>query len=148
MGMILMADDLSMIVGEIRGVTKALTERLDRQDAETIRNKAEAIAAREAKHKENKTEIRQLREAVDGTALVARDNAQWIEAEGKPLVTKVDSIHERVTAIEDGKRIEGAEERGAGKTWAFILAVGSAIGTAVAGVITYGRDAIDFLKGN
>lgn len=153
-----MADDLSLLVGEIRGATKALTERMDRSDDQTDAkfqaldtkmesNKNEAIAARDAKHDENKGELRSLREAMDGTAVIARDSAYWIKETGAALVVKVDNIHDRVTAIEDGRRVKAAEERGQAKTWGIIGGAAVTGGGFIAGLLEYWHVIVDFLKG-
>lgn len=165
MGLVLMADDLSLLVGEIRGIQRAIEQRLDRQDAEgvrrdelTERNKQAAIQARgekeareDQKHAENTIRLEAMDRKLTTTFGLSSVNDQWINKEGKPAVAWVNEHGERlvasVKAIEDGKTIEAAETRGAGKTWAFIIGIGGAVGTALAGIITYGRDAVDFVKG-
>jgi hypothetical protein len=147
MRLTLMADELSLIVGEIRGVTKALTERLDRQDAETIRNKEEAIAAREAKHAENLSRFQGLDEKVTTTFGLATVAYNWVTRDAPALHARVDKIDTRVKAIEDGKTIQTAEERGSAKTWAYIGVIATALGTALGTLLSHWRDAIDFLKG-
>lgn len=134
-----MVDDLSLLVGEIRGATRAISERLDRQDRETdekFRSLAEqhesdkraAIAARAAKearddqkHEETKTEMRKMREAIDSTALIAQDNKRWIDNEGRPLA-------KRIGAIEQGKVVDAAETRGRKAAFGLVyVAIGSGL---------------------
>lgn len=159
-----MPDDLSILVGELRGGFKALLDRVDRSDEQTtekIRYLAEqhdagaaaAIKAREekearedAKHEINQRAIETVRTEFQTVALQSNNNAAWIKTIGGGLVEAVGKMETRVTAIEDHKRLSAAEERGSLKTWGFIGAIATAIGTVLAGLITYGRDAIDFIR--
>lgn len=113
-----MADDLSLIVGRLQGGFDQVLRRLDQQDQQHATDKSEAIQARESKHLEN----------------IARFDA---------MGQRIDRIDGRVTSLE-GKRIEA---RGGAKAWAQMTAMAAAIGGALAGVLEYGKSAIEFLKG-
>lgn len=136
MGLTLMADDRDLIIGELVGGFKEIKAHLDRQDKQ-----------REAMHTENTGNIADLKNQWAATNAIALDGKRWIDDIGKPTVVFVNAIHDRVKAIEDGRRIADAEERGQMKTWGL---VGGGIvtgGGAIGGLIEYWRDIVDFVKG-
>lgn len=158
MGMTLMADDVQRILGHIEGVQSEIVKRLDRQDQradEDRRQRAidkdEAIKARETRHEENKSELRQLRASIDSTAEIARDNKRWIDEKGQPLITRVDELHGRVAAIEEGKKITAAEERGSSSVWTWIwgslVAAAGAVGSVLTALLGLSPETIDRIKG-
>lgn len=160
----LMADDISLLVGELRGGFKALLERVDRSDEQTaqriqglasqhdagalaaIKAREEKEAREDTKHEQNQRSIESVRSDFQAVAKQGASHADWIKTKGEPLIESVVKIDARVSAIEGVKKDEAAEERGALKTWGYIGGIATAIGTVLAGVLTYGRDAIDFVK--
>lgn len=114
--MAIMPDDISMLLGEMRGVQRALEQRLDRQDAETLRaeekraaeaqrteekrekDKQEAIAARNAKesrddqkHAENTIRLETMDRKLTTTYGQSSVNDQWINRDGKPAAEWVET---------------------------------------------------------
>jgi hypothetical protein len=160
-GRFLMTDDLSMLVGELRGGFRALLERVDRSDEQTAEkinglvgqhkaDKEAAILARDAKearedikHEENQRAIETVRTEFQAVALQGANNAAWIKDEGRPGIA---DLRTRVTAIEGRRAAEKYQALGAAKTWAFIGVIGAAIGGVLTAILTYGRDTIDWLK--
>lgn len=157
MGLTLMADDLNLLIGELRGVQRALEKRLDRQDEialvrdqQTEINKREAIKARQEKearddekHAENTRKLDTMDRKLTTTYGVSTMNDKWITDTGKPAVEWVDDhgrpLVNRVVALEalnaqaDKAKIrtEG-ETRGrawmAAKIIAGVVAIGGLLG--------------------
>lgn len=153
-----MADDVSRLIGKLEAGFEALGDRIDRSDTQTAQKFTElaerqekdknlAISAREAKHAENLSRFQGLDEKVTTTFGIATVAYNWVTQKAPALTDRVEKIDTRVKAIEDGKTVEAAEARGSAKTWAYLVAVGGAIGAALTAVVTYGKDAIEMLKG-
>lgn len=117
-----MADqDLSFLVGELRGEFKAIKDHLTDQDRRTEINKRAAIDARQA-----------LTDKVDVIGATSAANATWIKEKGDPM-------HAAWLAQSQKATVDGAERRGGLKVWGSIVAVGGTIVT-VAGFL--GKEAI------
>lgn len=147
MGLTLMADDRDLIIGELVGGFKAIKEHLGRQDAQRDSDREAAIKAREEKHAEITQKITDMEEKATRTFGLASVAYRWVDEVGKPMERRVDSIHDRLKAFEDGRKLAEAEERGAGKTWTLIGGAVVTGGGAIGGLIGYWRDIMDFFKG-
>jgi hypothetical protein len=113
-----MTNDLSLIVGEIRGAQKAIEDRLDRQDRATESNKKAAIAAREDQHAE----------------YIKRFDVMGV---------RIDGIDGRVTVLEGDKKVEQAESRGRKAAFGIIYA---AIGAGLTALGAVSGDAIGAIR--
>jgi hypothetical protein len=142
-----MAEDRDLILGGLVEGFKGVKEHLERQDKQRDIDRTAAIKAREEKHAENLQRFKDMEEKATNTYGVAMVAYRWVDEVGKPMVVRIDAIHDRVKAIEDEKKDVAAETRGSLKTWGIIGAIATAIGTVLAGVITYGRDALDLIAG-
>lgn len=124
--------NLSLLVGQLQGGFRQIQQMLLDQNAQHVRDGTEARADRERRHEENKTEIRNLSDSIDGTAMMAKDSAKWIADEGRPLV-------KRVSDIEEGNTISAAESRGRKAAWGLIYA---GIGAALTAIGAFGHEAL------
>ncbi len=154
-----MADDVSRLLGRLEAGFEAVIDRVNRSDEQTAekfrelavqheKDKQAAISAREAKHAENLSRFQGLDEKVTTTFGLATVAYNWVTEKAPTLTERVDKIDVRVKAIEDGKTVEAAEERGSAKTWAYIGVIATGLGTALGTLLTYGRDFLDFVRGN
>lgn len=132
----------------LAGLIVGIKEHLDRQDRQHETDKQAAISAREAKHAENLSRFQGLDEKVTTTYGLATVAYQWVTEKAPALSERVEKIDTRVKAIEDGKTVQAAEERGSARTWAYIGVIATALGTALGTLLTYGRDLLDFVKGH
>lgn len=101
----------------LAGLIVGIKEHLDRQDRQHEVDKQAAINAREArearddeKHRQNVIRLDAIDVKVDGTAAIARENRDWIDKEGKPLVG-------RVTKIETDDLVKKSRAAGAAMVW-------------------------------
>src|SRR5262245_14547205 len=124
-----MADQVSadFVAGQLVGIEKLIQAqadaaekrfdrvdlRLDQQDEQHVRDREEAIRARDAKHEENQREIRKLADAIDSTSTIARDNKRWIDEDGRPLAT-------RVNTLETTDLVKRSHAAGAAAVWGSI----------------------------
>jgi CRISPR/Cas system-associated endonuclease Cas1 len=150
MRLALMADDRDLIIGEIRGSLAAVKDHLDRQDRQRDTDKAEAIQAREEKHAENLARFSRIEAKATETYGAAMAAFRWVEDKGEPLIRRVDGIHDRLSSLEDTRRLRAAEARGEKRTWNWIwgtvVAVGGAIGTTVSALLGLSPETIDSIK--
>lgn len=128
-------NNLTLLVGQLQGGFREVKQMLIDQNAQHVRDKEEAISERDRRHEENKTEIRAVRTAMDGTAAITAKNALWIEQKGEPLIGRVSNLEQINNAeaaekaqIAEGRKIIAAEKRGGWKAWAKIGALFMSLG--------------------
>jgi hypothetical protein len=154
-----MADDVSRLIGRLEAGFEAVIDRVNRSDDTTAqkfreladqheKDKNLAISAREAKHAENLSRFQGLDEKVTTTYGIATVAYNWVTDKAPSLIDRVEKIDSRVKAIEDGKTVEAAEERGSLRTWGLIGGAITVVGGTLGGVLTYWDQIKDFLRGH
>jgi phage I-like protein len=149
-----MADDVSRVLGRLEAGVEAIIDRVNRSDDATAqkfrelaaqheRDKQAAIAARAAKearddvkHNVNVGRLDSICGKVDGLSAEVTRNTDWIDAEGRPLVGRVETL-------EDEKKEAAAESRGRKAVFGIIYA---AIGAALTALGALGSDFISTIR--
>lgn len=159
-----MADDVGSLYRAL-GQVEAAIEAVKEQNADIKSHLRRQDQAHEARDARDEARFKVLDEKTTLTGARVSLLEKVFEAEVKPVVAwqhdegaKLDG---RVSLLEQAKAIEAAEkvqaeklkagqegeERGSARTWAFIGAVGTVMGGILGALFTYGKDALDFLKG-
>jgi hypothetical protein len=167
MGTGMMSDDLSLLIGEIRGAQKAIEKRLDTQDAASTRaedkreaDKQAAIKAREEKDGRDEARFGALSEKMTNTGGRVSILEKTYDEEVKPLVgwfrDEGSKIPGRVSVLEQeataraAEKVQAAtmragqdgEKRGFLRTWGVLVV----IVTGTAGVLGWlGADRLSAL---